>query len=441
MKKLLNLLSIIFCSLLWNGCQKNDDPIVPPKSPVLPLPTISSFSPASGIAGATVIISGSNFSAIADSNSVKFNETASVVLAATATSVTVTVPAGAATGKITLQVGTGVATSITDFILLTTAGLTVSTLAGNGVFGFADGAGNTAKFFQPIGVVFDAAGNLFVTDAENHRIRKVTPSGNVSTFAGSGTAGFADGAGTNAKFNSPRGITIDAVGNLYVADGINHNIRKITIAGVVTTLAGSGIAGFADGVGAAAQFHFPKEIKADAAGNLYVADDINHRIRKVTPTGTVSTIAGSVLGSADGQGATATFNQPTGIAVDAAGNLFIADAKNHRIRKITSAGVVSSLAGSGVEGSADGDGIAAQFNTPTGIAVDNLGNIFVAEDGNIIRKITATGTVTTLAGSASGFNDGTAAAAKFNTPSGLAVDASGKIYVADRLNHRIRKIE
>ena len=411
MKKLLNLISIIFCSLLWNGCQKNDDPIVPPKPPVLPLPTISSFSPASGIAGATVIIIGSNFSAIADSNSVKFNGSPAVVSAATATTVTVTVPAGAATGKITLQVGTGVATSVTDFILLTTAGLTVSTLAGSGVFGFADGAGNTAKFFQPIGVVLDASGNLYVTDAENHRIRKVTPSGNVSTFAGSGTAGFADGAGTNAKFNSPRGITIDVAGNLYIADGINHNIRKITIAGVVTTLAGSGIAGFADGVGAAAQFHFPKEIKADAAGNLYVADDINHRIRKVTPTGTVSTIAGSVSGSADGQGATATFNQPTGIAVDAAGNLFIADAKNHKIRKITSAGVVSSLAGSGVEGSADGDGIAAQFNTPTGIAVDNLGNIFVAEDGNIIRKITATGTVTTLAGSASGFNDGTAAAA------------------------------
>jgi sugar lactone lactonase YvrE len=313
----------------------------------------------------------------------------------------------------------------------------VTTLAGS-TAGFLDGA--PARFGFPTGVAVDAASNLYIGDQSNHRIRKITPAGVATTLAGSGVAGFADGTGAAAQFDIPQGVAVDGSGNVYVADQNNHRIRKITPAGVVTTLAGSGTAGATDATGAAAQFDSPSGVTVDSAGNLYVGDTGNHRIRKITPAGVVTTLAGSTIGASNGTGAAAQFSSPFGVAVDAAGNVYVADQNNRRIRKVTAAGVVTTLAGS-TQGFADGTGAAAQFDTPSGVAVDDAGNVYVADTFNHrIRKITPAGVVTTLAGSTLGSSDGTGAAAQFNNPYGVALDAAGNLYIADRSNHRIREI-
>jgi len=317
------------------------------------------------------------------------------------------------------------------------AQITVSTLAGS-TDGYADGTGTAAKFNNPRGVAVDASGNVYVADEDNNKIRKITPAGDVSTLAG-GDEGYADGIGTAAQFKWPKGVAVDVSGNVYVADEGNHKIRKITPAGDVSTLAGS-TSGYADGAGTAAQFKYPNGVALDALGNVYVADYDNNKIRKITPAGDVSTLAGSTSGSADGAGTAAQFNAPTGVAVDALGNVYVADKNNHKIRKITPAGDVSTMAGS-TSGSADGTGTAAQFNAPTGVALDASGNVYVADyDNNKIRKITPAGDVSTLAGSTDGYVDGTGTAARFYKPFGVALDASGNVYVADRKNHKIRKI-
>jgi len=331
---------------------------------------------------------------------------------------------------------------------ITPAGV-VTTVAGSaGVFGSADGTGAAARFNNPIGVATDSSGNVYVADTNNHTIRKITPAGAVTTLAGSaGVIGSADGTGAAASFNRPFGVATDSSGNVYVADLSNHTIRKITPAGVVTTLAGSaGFSGSTDGTGAAARFNFPIGVATDSSGNVYVADLSNHTIRKITPAGVVTTVAGSagVSGSADGTGAAASFNNPYGVATDSSGNVYVADFSNHTIRKITPAGVVTTLAGSaGFSGSTDGTGAAASFNNPRGVATDSSGNVYVADSNNsTIRKITPAGVVTTLAGSAgvSGSADGTGAAASFNNPYGVATDSSGNVYVADTFNSTIRKI-
>ena len=281
---------------------------------------------------------------------------------------------------------------------------------------------------------------MYVADQVNNRIRKITTSGVVSTLAGS-SQGYADGTGTSAQFDNPFGVAVDGAGNVYVADYNNHSIRKITTSGVVSTLAGSGTSGYADGTGTSAQFNSPIGVAVDGAGNVYVADENNHRIRKITTSGVVSTLAGSTSGYTDGTGTSAQFKYPNGVAVDGAGNVYVADLSNHRIRKITASGVVSTLAGS-ASGYADGTGTSAQFSYPTGVAVDGAGNVYVADRNNHgIRKITASGVVSTLAGGGkAGYTDGTGTSAKFKYPSGVAVDGAGNVYVGDYFNHRIRKI-
>jgi len=333
------------------------------------------------------------------------------------------------------------APTLPSWLSLTTD-IIVNTLAGSGVAGFADGTATAAQFSTPRGVAVDALGNVYVADKANNRIRKITPAGVVSTLAGSGVAGYVDDTGTAAQFNLPSGVAVDASGNVYVADQNNQCIRKITSAGVVSTLAGSGVAGYVDDTGTAAQFWTPSGVAVDNSGNVYVADATNSRIRKITPTGVVTTLSGSQYGFADGIGTAARFSSPRGVAVDASGNVYVADYDNNRIRKITAAGVVTTLAGSGRYDFADGIGTAAQFYQPTGVAVDASGNIYVADRGNNrIRKITPTGVVTTLAGlGTQGFVDGTGTSARFYNPLGVAVDTSGNVYVADTGNERIRKV-
>jgi fibronectin type III domain protein/NHL repeat-containing protein len=319
---------------------------------------------------------------------------------------------------------------------------TVTTLAGS-TQGFADGAGAAAKFSNPVGVAVDVAGNVYVADAANQRIRKVTPAGVVTTLAGSGTAAFADGTGAAASFSTPLWVAVDVAGNVYVADGANQRIRMVTAAGVVTTLAGSGTAAFADGTGAAASFSGPGGVAVDGSGNVYVADSTNQRIRIVTPAGAVTTVAGSGTGSfADGTGAAASFDYPSGIAVNA-GNVWVADSANNRIRKIAPSGAVMTLAGSSAFNPfADGIGAAATFSSPQGVALDAADNAYVSDQNHHrIRIVTPAGVVTTLAGSGTAaFADGPASAAEFSNPSGVAVDAARNVYVGDTNNNRVRKI-
>jgi uncharacterized repeat protein (TIGR02543 family) len=321
----------------------------------------------------------------------------------------------------------------------------VTTLAGS-TQGYADGTGTAAQFYAPSGVSVDADGSIYVADQTNHRIRKVTPAGVVTTLAGSGIQGFLDGTGTEAKFSHPQDVAVDVSGNIYVADFYTYRIRKVTPEGVVTTLAGS-TSGYADGTGTAAKFDQLRGIAVGADGNIYVADSNNSRIRKVSPEGVVTTLAGgSGFGYADGTGTAATFKNPYGVAVGADGNIYVVDSDTHRVRKITPEGVVTTIAGGGPSGSdsgsyADGTGTAARFSNPRGVAVGADGNIYVADANNHrIRKVTPAGVVTTIAGSTSGYADGTGTEAKFSWPYGVAVDADGNIYVADAGNNRIRKI-
>ncbi len=326
-------------------------------------------------------------------------------------------------------------------------GVVVTTLAGQSTSGSANGTGITASFFYPYGVAVDSSGNVYVADTDNNLIRKITSSGLVTTYAGQLTSGSANGARTAASFGLPHGIAVDSSGNVYVADTFNFLIRKITNEGVVTTLAGSGSYGSANGTGPAASFGSPYGVAVDSSGNVYVADSRNDLIRKITNEGVVTTLAGSagVTGSFNRTGTAASFNNPTGVAVDSSGNVYVADSKNDLIRKINAEGVVTTLAGqAGVTGATDGAGTAASFNNPTGIAVDSSENIYVADSGNdLIRKINDEGVVTTLAGQAgiTGATNGSGTLASFYWPFGIAVDSSGNVYVADSTNFLIRKIK
>jgi len=304
-------------------------------------------------------------------------------------------------------------------------------------------ADSIASFNGPTGVAVDAAGNVYVADYGNNEIRKISTTGLVSTLAGNGVQGSINGAGNTATFNGPTSLAIDPSGNIYVADDNNNQIRKITSAGLVSTLAGSDSTGSVDGLGAAAYFFGPSGVACDAQGNVYVADAGNNLIRMVTPAGSVTTIAGN-----DNPGATngaailaATFNNPTGLTLDKSGNIYVADMLNSLIRKI-SGGQVTTLAGSDTSASINGQGATAAFYFPNSIAADAAGNLYVTEYvSDLIRKIDPSGNVTTFAGKGTaGQADSTGVMASFNGPSGIAVDAAGNVYVADTYNNVIRKI-
>lgn len=324
---------------------------------------------------------------------------------------------------------------------------TFSTFAGvAGSAGSANGTGHQARFASATGLAVDGADNLYVADTGNNTIRKITPAGVVSTFAGSaGNSGSADGTAGAARFNAPIGLTIDGAGNLYVGDSGNHTIRKITPAAVVTTLAGSpGNPGSDNGTGSVARFNGPRGVAVDGGGNVYVADTFNNTIRKVTPAGSVSTFAGLAgeFGSTDGIGSVARFNRPRGVAVDSASNVYVADSANNLIRRISSTKAVTTVAGlAETSGSTDGSVFAARFFGPIGITVSPSRNIYLADTVNdTIRKISFSGAVTTLGGVPlmAGSANGAGAAARFASPQGVALDSAGRLFVADTGNNTIR---
>jgi len=330
----------------------------------------------------------------------------------------------------------------------------VTTLAGAvGKEGSADGT-SAARFSFPDGVGVDAAGNVYIADTGNEVVRQVTPAGLVMTLAGSsagpGNAAYMDGTGTNARFDSPQGLAVDRTGKIYVAELFNNTVRRVTTAGVVTTVAGSASSsnGTNDGVGSAARFNDPYGTAVDSFGNIYVADSHNHAIREINPIGSVTTIAGlpGTPGTNDGAGSYARFNYPSAVAVDSGGNLYVADYGNSSIRLITSAGLVSTIAGQpGNYGHTDGTGFGAQFYGPQGITVDGFGNVFVADSyNNIIRKIqnfSGQWIVTTIAGTlSSGTNDASGTNAGFSFPFGIAADQMGHLFVTDQNNSTVREL-
>jgi len=320
----------------------------------------------------------------------------------------------------------------------------VSTFAGSGAIGSNDAAAQFASFHYPSGNCVDASGNVYVADQYNNKIRKISPAGVVTTLAGSGIAGAADGVGNSATFNWPYAICIDLSGNLFVCDRGNSKIRKVNPSGVVTTIAGSGSPGSADGVGSAASFANPSGICINSVGDLFIADFSNHKIRKVTQSGVVTSFAGSgAPGATDAVSLTATFNGPTGICVDPSDNFYVTEHFNNKVRKVTSTAVVTTFAGSGSAGATDGVGITASFNGITGICIDNSLDLYLTEQYNQkIRRIqTASTLVSTFAGSGlTGAVDALNLNASFSTPNGISTDNLGNLFVCDLYNQKIRRI-
>jgi len=303
----------------------------------------------------------------------------------------------------------------------------VFTVAGSsGSSGYVNGSGGSVRFNLPGRMVADASGNIYVCDHYNHRIRKITPAGVVSTFVGSGTAAHVNGTGEGASINTPNGIARDAAGNFYFSDRGNFVVRKISAAGVVSSLAGGvGIRAYAEGTGTSARFNALSGMVVDASGNIYVSDEGNLRIRKITPSGVVTTFAGSgSQGTVNGTGTAASFNGMKGLAIDASGNIYVAEYVIGNIRKITPAGVVTTFA--------------TGFTNPMGVTVDGSGNVYVSDASNVVRKITPAGAVSIYAGTgAVGSDNGSPLSSTFKGPEGVLYYGT-RLYIGDTQNHLLR---
>ncbi len=335
-------------------------------------------------------------------------------------------------------------------------GQVINTIAGNGtaVYGGDSGPATAAGFVQPWGIAVSPTGNKYISDFSDNRIRKVSTTGVISTLAGTGTGGYSGdaGAAVSAKINSPRGLALDVAGNLYIADQNNHVIRRVTPSGIISTFAGTGVSGYTGDGGSAlgARLSYPQAVAVDRNGNILITD-LNYVVRKVNSSGIISTIAGTagISGyTGDGGAATAaTFATPYGICTDTAGNIYVADNGNHVIRRINSAGIISTYCGNGTPGYT-GDGgaaIAAQLNYPMGVVADSAGNLYIGdESNNVVRHITRAGIISTLAGTGvSGYSGdrGMAILAKLSLPTGVSCDGQGNVYVVDHGNYVVRKID
>ncbi|MDQ2657414.1 MAG: IPT/TIG domain-containing protein [Bacteroidota bacterium] len=427
---------IAFLCVVAVACNSDDDSPLRNASPF-----VMAVSPLQGQPKDVIRIQGRNFSGIRENNEVMFNDQAAVVIEANSHELQVVVPSGEGEADVRVRVlGEEAQGTLASFTYLEPTDYVVATVAGNSVYGLQDGTGPDALFRNPEGVAISPEGDIIVSDRANNSIRKLTVEGAVTTILGDGSSGFVDGDLSSAKLSYPWKSCVDKDGNIYIADNRNHAIRKISTGGLVSTLAGTGVAGFADGAGAEAQFNAPTDVDVDDNGVVYVADNANHRIRKITPDGVVSTVAGDVSGFSDGEVATALFKNPSGVSVDGEGNLYVADRLNHRIRKIDmTAGVVSTVAGAGTVGSRDGAANEAQFNNPYGLEVDDDGSIVVADLSNNKIRMVEEGNVSTIAGSTTGFLDGAGVVAKFSSPTDVTI-LDGVVYVADLGNHRVRKV-
>lgn len=328
----------------------------------------------------------------------------------------------------------------------------ISTVAGGGTSGLGDGGAATdCGLHNPVGIALDAAGNIYIGDRDNNRIRKINTSGIITTIAGTGTAGFSGDGGpaTDAKIYAPYGLCVDASGNVYFTDNGNDRIRKISTVGIITTIAGGGTGGLGDGGSATdAKLFGPAGVVTDNIGNIYISDGANNRVRKVDAMGVISTIAGG--GSSMGSGIPATdasLGIVYSITIDVSGNIYVGEQTKYRVLKITPSGMLTIVAGTGTGGGYNGDDIpatTAQIRGAFGIAVDGSGNIYIGEGTNHrVRKINTFGIISTIAGNGtSGFSGdgGLAIDATFRTPLGIAMTSGGNLLVADFSNDRIRSI-
>ncbi len=438
--KIYSSISFLFILLSFaiTACKDDADDNTPAIKPI-----IASASPLTGIKGTEVTIMGSNFSNDPLKVAVRINGKSTLLTFASETMLKFIVPAKTGTGNIVV-VANGASSTGPVFNFIYT--VSVSTYVGfSGTSGHVDGDVSVAKFNYPRGLAIDAQDNIYVADELNHCIRRISSGGTVITFAGSGIAGHADGDPGLAKFKNPYDVAVDEInGSYYVADKGNHCIRAMSLAGYVTTYAGvPATIGYVDAPGASARFNNPTSIAVEGElANIYVTDAGNHCVRKIDFTNVVTTFAGSnIQGQLDGNGTAARFNYPMGITLDSAGFLYLSDKDNHNIRRISLGGTVITVAGTGAAGWIDGAGSVAQFNNPAGVYAEK-GNLFVCDFSNhLIRNVSPGKLVSTIAGDGTiGFGDGSGETAKFKFPFDMVINSEGDYFVSDAGNHSIRKI-
>jgi hypothetical protein len=433
---IMTVLVLAVIALIWTGCSKSGGTggTGSPGGPGggaggTPAPTVTTVSPDSGAFNTTVTITGTNFSTNVADDQLSFNGVSATINSVTATQITAMVPKGAGTGTVNVTVkGRAVTGPIFTYLFT----YTVSTLAG-GSMGNADGTGTAAKFDYPFCIAVDTAGNVIVADAFNAEVRKITPAGAVTTLAGGSKAGggYQDGPAATALFKTLSGVAVDAMDNILVADPYNYKLRQISPAGIVSTIAGS-TAGVKDTLAGFAKFNSPSFVTVDAAGKIYILDGT---LVRVLSGGSVSTLY-------DGHSYSSQISTFLSIGARQNNNLALVDDEGVKIYNLTTAGVFTVLAGAGAPAYQDGMGTSAYFSSASGVAIDGQGNIIVADKVNQrIRIVSPTGAVGTIAGSGTaGDADGVGSAAQFYYPQAVAVDKSGNIYVVEPMSNRIRKI-
>jgi uncharacterized protein (TIGR03437 family) len=352
-------------------------------------------------------------------------------------------------------IGTGTGLNVGDYKIwkINNVGV-VSTAAGDGIASYSGDSGpaTAAQLGAPSNMVLDAVGNLYIADSANNRVRRISPSGIIVTVAGNGVAGFSgDGAAaTSAMLHSPEGLATDADGNVYIADTKNNRIRKLLPGGTIISIAGNGNASFFGdgGPAGAASLHSPQGLFNAGGGHIYIADTGNQRIRELQPDGTITTVAGNGATGSGGDGGAATSAQlsmPSGVTLDAAGNIYIADQGNNRVRMVSTSGIISTLAGAATSALGDGGPASgAQLSAPASVTLDAAGNVYISDSGHNRIRVVSGGAINTLAGTGVccyAGDGGPASAAQLNSPWGLVVDSAGRLFVADSGNNAIRLIQ